>query len=390
MFKFKNHEDYKNQRNAALNEAETLLADGKTEEYNAKVQYIKDMDAAYEKFAEEQANLAAMRDAAKVPAEIATAIGKEDEMDYRIAFMNHVLKGTPIKQSNSDSYTVTSDVGAVIPNTILNRIVERMESVGGIYAKLTKTFYKGGVTVPTSAAKPVATWTTERGGSDKQNKSIGSITFTYHKLRCVVAVSIAVDTVTLEVFEATISKNIADAMIKAIEEAVFTGSGTNQPKGILVETVPEGQTIDITEGQDPTYDDLLSAEAALPEKYEANAEWYMRKATYFNKFLAMKDNAGQPIARVDSGIDSKPSYMLLGRKVNFTEHVPAFAKSVTVDTKFACIFDFSDYMLNTNLSITVKEYEDNDTDDQLKKAIMLVDGKAADLNSLVVMQIKNS
>lgn len=393
MFKFKNYEDYKNQRNAALNEAEALLSEGKMNEYNEKVQYVQEMDAAYEKFAQEQANINAMRGAAQAPASVTgeSSIGAQDsEMSYRIQFMNHVLKGTPIKMDNADAITTTSDVGAVIPNTILNRIVEKMENVGGIYAKMTKTFFRGGVTVPTSVAKPVATWTTERGKTDKQKKTVGSITFTYHKLRCVVALSIAVDNVTLEVFEATIATNIAEAMIKAIEKASFDGTGINEPKGILKEEVSEGQTINITKGKSPTYADLMSAEGALPEEYEDGAEWYMRKNTFFTKFLGMVDSAGQPIARVNAGLPGKPNYELNGRKVNFTEHVPAFATSVSADTPFAVMYDFADYMLNTNLSITLKEYVDEDTDDKMKKAIMLADGKAVDIRSLVVMQVKNS
>lgn len=393
MFKFKNYEDYKNQRNAALNEAEALLSEGKMNEYNEKVQYVQEMDAAYEKFAQEQANINAMRGAAQAPASVTgeSSIGAQDsEMSYRIQFMNHVLKGTPIKMDNADAITTTSDVGAVIPNTILNRIVEKMENVGGIYAKMTKTFFRGGVTVPTSVAKPVATWTTERGKTDKQKKTVGSITFTYHKLRCVVALSIAVDNVTLEVFEATIATNIAEAMIKAIEKASFDGTGINEPKGILKEEVSEGQTINITKGKSPTYADLMSAEGALPEEYEDGAEWYMRKNTFFTKFLGMVDSAGQPIARVNAGLTGKPNYELNGRKVNFTEHVPAFATSVSADTPFAVMYDFADYMLNTNLSITLKEYVDEDTDDKMKKAIMLADGKAVDIRSLVVMQVKNS
>lgn len=34
----------------------------------------------------------------------------------------------------------------------------------------------------------------------------------------------------------------------------------------------------------------------------------------------------------------------------------------------------------------VKKYEDNETDDQVTKGIMLVDGKVVDKNSLVVLE----
>ena len=38
--------------------------------------------------------------------------------------------------------------------------------------------------------------------------------------------------------------------------------------------------------------------------------------------------------------------------------------------------------------MTIKRYEDNDTDDQVTKAVMLVDGKVVDKNSLVTITKK--
>ena len=49
-------------------------------------------------------------------------------------------------------------IGAVIPTTILNKIIEKMEAVGMILPLVTRTAYKGGVSIPTSTAKPVASW----------------------------------------------------------------------------------------------------------------------------------------------------------------------------------------------------------------------------------------
>ena len=393
-FKFKNHEDYLTQRDAALAEAQTALDEGNQEAYEERVQYVEDMDAAYEEYAQNQANIAAMRGAVKAPASATGVMAMADGSgrEYRMQFMNYVLHGTPIKMNNGDAYTVTTDVGSVIPSTIINRIVEKLENVGGVYAKITKTFYKGGVVVPTSAMKPVATWTTERGGSDKQKKTTGQVTFAYHKLRCVIAVSLATSVVTLEVFEETFAKNVVEAMIKELENAAFNGTGStkNQPVGILTETPVSGQVIEITEGESPTYADWLKAEGSIDDAYDAGTEWYMKKKTYFGQVLGMVDDNGQPIARINIGLDGKPSHELFGRKVNFVDYVPAFATSVAKDTPFAVAFNFSDYVYNINLDITVKDYEDHETDDQIKKAVMLVDGKAIDINSLVVVQVKNS
>ena len=104
----------------------------------------------------------------------------------------------------------------------------------------------------------------------------------------------------------------------------------------------------------------------------------------------MTDSNGQPIARTNVGIDGRPEHTILGRKVNFCQYVPSWTASVEEDTTIAFIFNMEDYMLNTNLNVTVKKYEDHETDDQMTKAIMLADGKVIDTNSLTIMQVKNA
>ena len=245
---------------------------------------------------------------------------------------------------------------------------------------VTRTAYKGGVSIPTSSAKPVASWVAEGAGSDKQKKTTGSITFAYHKLRCAVAVSLEVDTMALSAFENTLVNNVVEAMTKATEQAIVSGTGSGQPKGILTETPNEGQKI---ESDTPTYEDLVNAEAALPQAYENGAVWCMAKKT-FMQYYGLVDETGQPVGRVNYGIAGKPERALLGRPVICCDYVPSVATAAKGGA-YAFLFNFKDYVLNTNYTMTVKKYEDNDTDDMVTKAIMLVDGKVIDKNSLVVV-----
>lgn len=395
MFKFKDYADYKAQRDAALTEAEVALTNG--ENYEEKVQYVKDMDAAWEEFVQKQADINALKGATRAPMSNAafgavvdrvnTGVGGQDnDREYRMQFMNYVLNGTPIKMQNADQVTTTGDVGAVLPQTIVDRIVEKMEQHGNLLNKVTRTYYKGGVAVPTSAAKPKATWVAERGTVEKQGKPVTSITFTYHKLKVVIAVSLTVENVTLEVFERTLGNNIAEAFVSALEEAIVSGKGAaqNQPEGILTIVAVVGQTVVIAAGESVTYKDLCAAEAALPSAYD-DAVWLMRKSTFIGQFVGMTDQQGQPIARVNVGLNGKPEYTLLGRHVETTEHMPAYADTVTADTVFACLYRLEDYLLNTNLEMKVTKFTDNDTDDECTKALMLADGKSVDKNSYVPM-----
>lgn len=302
-------------------------------------------------------------------------------IEYRKAFMRYVLRGEKIPgELRDDEITYTTDVGAVIPETVLNRIVEKLEATGMILPLVTRTSIKGGVTVPTSSVKPVATWVAEGAGSDKQKKPVGSITFAYHKLRCAAAVSLEVDTMALPVFETTLINNIVEAMTKSLEQAIISGDGSGKPKGILAETPPTDQSLPVSA---IGYDILVEAEAALPLEYEANAVWCMTKKTFMS-FVGMVDNAGHPIARVNYGISGRPERTLLGRNVVLCNYLSSF-DNAEEDEPFAFIFNFSDYILNTNYQMGVKRYEDNETDDQVTKAVMLVDGKVVDNNSLVVL-----
>lgn len=305
-----------------------------------------------------------------------------DTMEYRKAFMNFVLTGESIpKELRADAITATTDVGSVIPNTVLNRIIEKLEATGMILPLVTRTSIRGGVTVPTSSVKPVASWVAEGAGSDKQKKTTGSITFAYHKLRCAVAVTLEVDTVSLAVFETTIVNNIVEAMTKAIEQAIISGDGNGKPKGILAETPATGQLVTAASLK---YQTIVDAEAALPLEYEDGAVWTMTKKTFMG-FIGMVDNDGQPIARVNYGIGGRPERTLLGRQVILCNYVPSFDTAATGDN-VAFLFNYKDYILNTNYQMGIKKYTDNDTEDEIMKSVMLVDGKVVDNNSLVVIQ----
>lgn len=396
-------EQYEARRKGLMDEAQTLLNQGKAEEAENKMNEVKDLDAEFDRIAQAQANFDALNNEPK-PADPFGATGGTvnfgiptesdpkdvyDSVEYRKAFMNYVLNGTPIpgKFTNEDATTKTTDIGAVISPTVINRIIEKMEASGMILPLVTRTAYPAGATVPTSSVKPVATWVAEGGTSDKQKKTTGQIDIKGYKLRCAISMTLEASVMSLQIFETVFVNNVAEAMVKAQEKAFIDGSGSGQPKGVLKETVPTGQNVDIAADADPDYQTLVDAEAALPLAYENGAVWNMTKKT-FMKFIGMVDSNGQPIARVNYGISGKPERTLLGRRVVLNEYMTSLGATISADTVVAFLFDWSDYMFNTNYAMRVKSYEDNDTEDQVTKAVMICDGKAIDVNSLVTVTKK--
>ena len=396
-----NRKEYETKRQALINEAEALINEGKLEEANKKMEAVTELDKNFEAAAKAEANLRAL----STPPLPLSGVGDGasfgrgddenaedmyDSVEYRKAFMNYVLKGTaiPEKFRNVSATTKTTDVGSVISPTIVDRIVEKMESMGMILPLVTKTSYAAGATVPTSSVKPEATWVAEGGTSDKQKKATGQIDIKGYKLRCAISMTLETSVMSLQIFETVFVNSVSEAMVKAQEKAFIFGTGSGQPKGVLTETAESGCNIDIAANSDPTYQTLVEAEAALPLAYENGAVWNMTKKT-FMKFVGMVDTNKQPIARVNYGIDGKPERTLLGRRVVLNDYMTSLGATINKDTVVAFLFDWSDYMFNTNYNMVVKSYEDNDTEDQITKAVMICDGKVIDKNSLVTVTKKN-
>jgi HK97 family phage major capsid protein len=396
---------YEEKRAELMNAAQALLDQGKAAEAEAKMDEVKELDDAWDTIAQAQANFNALNKEPQAMSMLGTPGEKmnftntikehEENMydteEYRKAFMNYVTRGIaiPEKFTNANENTKTTDVGAVISPTVINQIIEKMETIGMIVPLVTKTAYPAGATIPTSSVKPVATWVAEGETSDKQKKTTGQIDIKGYKLRCAISMTLETSVMSLKVFETVFVKSVSEAMVKAQEQAFITGMGSGQPKGVLKETVITGQNVDIDAKAEPGYKTLIDAEAALPLAYENGAVWNMTKKT-FMKFVGMTDANGQPIARTNYGINGTPERTLLGRRVVLNEYMPSLDASLKADTVVAFLFDWSDYMYNTNYAMRVKTYEDDETEDQITKAVMICDGKAIDLNSLVTITKKYS
>ena len=311
----------------------------------------------------------------------------ETDMEYRKAFQQFVTKGTPIPtELRADENTKTTDIASVIPTVLVNRIVEKLESTGMILPLVTRTSFAAGITIPTSSVKPVATWVAESASSDKQKKTTGKIVFTNFKLRCEISMSMESSAMALAAFEASFERQVVEAMVKQIEGTIVsTADGTTSPKGILAETPATGQSLDVVA---PEYQTLIDAEAALPQAYEEGAVWCMTKKTFMS-FIGMVDSQKQPVARVNYGIGGKPERTLLGRNVVLCgDYIDSYSATLTAGKIFAFLFKFDDYALNTIYDMGVQRKQDWDTEDMLTKAVMSLDGKVIDKNSLVVLKKK--
>lgn len=309
-------------------------------------------------------------------------------MEKRLAFANYVTRGVLTPEMRADATTKTTAVTAAIPENLLNKIIEQIDAVGMVLPLVTRTSYPVGQTIPVDSAKPTASWVAEGATSDAQAKgTLGSIVFGAFKLRCEIRMTQEVTVQTIASFEALFVKQVSEAMVKAIESKIVSAdAGAANPTGILYRASGTDATVTVAKGATGklTYKVLCDAEAALPQQYEGGAKWFMSKKT-FMQFVEMVDSNGQPIARVNYGIGGKPERTLLGREVVLTgSYLPDYTEATaTADVCFAFLFDPSDYVFNTSYDLGIQRKQDWDTEDHCVKAVMSVDGKVIDRNSLV-------
>lgn len=322
------------------------------------------------------------------------AADPHDTPEYRRAFMDYVTRGakSDVLEFRADATTGLADIGAVIPTTILNRIVERMEDYGRIWSRVTKTAIQGGIQIPTASAKPTATWVAAGTMSDKLKKEVkGKIVFSYHKLQCRVAVELVAGTVALPVFESTVSNNIAEAMIKALEEAIISGSGSGEPLGITKDTgIPAAQVVEVTAAEFAEYKTWAKLMGKVPRSYRNGVTLIMNDADWNTYIVGMVDSNKQPVARVTYGLDGTIQERFLGREVIPVEELLPSVDTASAGDVVAILVKLQDYMVNSNMAITYRRYFNEETDEWISKATMIADGKLADPNGVVLVKLKAS
>src|SRR5690606_26261002 len=102
----------------------------------------------------------------------------------------------------------------------------------------------------------------------------------------------------------------------------------------------------------------------------------------------MVDNTGQPIARVNYGLDGTIEERFFGREVIVVEDLLPSIDEASVGDVVGILARLDDYMVNTNIAITYRRYFDENTDEWISKATMIADGKLADPNGVVLIKKK--
>ena len=321
-------------------------------------------------------------------------------MEYRTAFMNFVQRGTASELlRRADAENVSADLGILLPNTIVQEIIKGVEAVyGQLYSRVKKTNVKGGVQYPIGAFSATMYWDgtagddKEHGVSEKQKAGTVDkyVQFTYHIGEIRIAQSLLQSVVTVEAFEQEIVKALVEAYVKAMDEAILNGDGVKQPEGILVEAakgasgrIPTKNVITFTaEDMEDWKSWQKKVFAAIPLSMRSlRPEFVMTPHTWEANIMTLEDTNGRPVYRETyNPVTGDAECKFNGRNVCLVEEggIKSFDAAASGEYFGMMWVPEKAYAINSNMRFGYKKYFDEDTNQYITKALVIVDGKVLD------------
>lgn len=399
-------EQYMNQRNQLMSQAKAFLDSGDIEQFNATKAKVEALDDQFQAEATAQANFAALQGAAVVPAAMqnlgvadpgavppavnAAPSDPYDTPEYKNAFMNFACRGVaiPDKFRNAAATTSTADAGAVIPTTMLKEIIRNLKERGVIFQQMRHMNIQGGVEIPILDLLPTATWVGEGASEDQNISAKEKISFSYYGLECKIAQSILVSVVTIEEFQSLFVELATEAVIAAVEKGAFQGTGNGQMLGVCNDPRVTN-IVELTDTEFGKWDAWKKKVfAKIPKKYQTG-KFYMAQGTFEGYIDGMVDTNGQPVGRTNYGITEGPKYRFGGKNVEPTEDdiLPNYEAAAAGDV-VAVYMNMKNYIFNSNMTMTVVQWTDHDTNKKKTKVMIICDGKAADTNGIILIKKK--
>lgn len=313
---------------------------------------------------------------------------KYDTTEYRNAFMEYACRGVAMP-AEYRATTTTGDVGAVIPTTTVNEIIRKLASYGNLYAKVTKLNVQGGVNIPVLSLKPTAHWVGETATSEAQKVGANDkITFSYFGLECKIAQTLLASVVTFDAFQQLFVPLAVEAIAQALDIAIISGAGSASPLGIVNDTrVPTENVITLTTADMTSWGAWKKKVFAKMKKAYRKGEFIMAQGTFDGYIDGMEDKNGQPIGRVNYGIDGGETYRFGGKMVETVEDdVITPYETANEGDVIAVFVNLADYVVNSNMQLTTVKWTDHETNEVKTKVMLIVDGKLADANGVLIIK----
>ena len=354
--------------NAMFAKAETEVR-GLNEEENAKydelVTNIRSLDETMEKMKQRAK-------AIEVPDDEQRSVGTAPKTEP-----TEVVEARAFAQlirENRAGEMAKSSNGAVIPETIANRILDDVKQIAPLYELATKFHVPGKLDFPVASGKITTAYADEFTALTSS-----AVTFNKRQLDgfLVGALSkVSVSLINNSQFDITsyVVDKVAKSIALFIEDQIINGSkDAGKMLGILADDTGIVGKVE-TVGDLPTADEYIAIQAEIPQQNQAGARWLVSKATLL-AMRQLKDGNGRYFLQND--LTQGFGYTFLGKPVMVSDNMA---------DKKVIYGDFSAVYINVHEDISIKVLEEKYADEHAVGIVawLEMDAKPVEQQKLVV------
>ncbi len=252
-----------------------------------------------------------------VPADIAPAVNEAEQRaadEFRM--FEEYLRGKAVEVRAGANWTKT-DNGAVIPSTIVNKIIDKVNEISPVYQLSTKYVVGGTINIPYydgSEQDVSCAYSEEFADLEASAGKFKSIQLTGYLVGSLALISKQlINNSSFDIVSYVIGK-IAQKISLFIDKEIINGS-TGHGEGLSkAENVVTAASASVV-----TADELIDVQDTVPDVYQANSVWIMSKAMR-SAIRKLKDGDGNYLLNKDA--TTKWGYTLFGKPVYITDAIP--------------------------------------------------------------------
>lgn len=232
-----------------------------------------------------------------------------DTKEYRNAFLKSMLGqqlnsvekdayNVAMKEAEkrADAYNTSSNIAAVLPTTMLNEIVKKARTIGGLMSECRAFNVPTKIAIPVGTPGTKAAWHTEGAAVETEKATAVNVTFDGYEIIKIFSISAKVRKMSIAAFESYLVDELTACVMECIADALVNGSGSGEGTGIESITWTDGtNAVEVAAGGTIDYADVIAAAALLKRGYAQGAKWAMNNKTLYTTFFTMEDSNAHPI-----------------------------------------------------------------------------------------------
>ena len=285
-------------------------------------QQIKAIDATY-RAEEEKAILAAAPKAVPIDSAVSSDEGAQAE---ERAFVEYI-RDAKTAELRSDVNLTKSANGAIIPTSIVNKIISKVKEISPLYALATKYNIGGTITIPyydESTTAITMAYATEFTELESHVGSFTSIQLSGYLAGALTKLSLSLINNSQFDVVGYIVEKMSAAIAEWVEKELIHGSSG---KITGLSGIGTDMTVTAASAAAVTADELMDVQEKVIDAFQGGAIWIMNRTTRA-AIRKLKDSDGNYLLNRD--VSAKWGYTLFGKDVYTSDNVDAIAEDKVV------------------------------------------------------------